>query len=298
MIEIYTDGACIGNPGKGGWAAIILENASKRVIQGNETHTTNNRMEILAVIKGLEAVPELVDVKVFSDSQYVVKTMTLNWKRKANEDLWGRLDVETGKRRVAWEWVKGHSDNILNREVDAVARREAYMVDDTTDTISNEEFTHIDDYGNAQMVDITQKLTTERIAVAEASVVMRPETLASIKDLEIGKGDVLSIARIAGIMAAKNTPQLIPLCHPIPIESIGVSFIMNDEENTINITATARTTAKTGIEMEAMVAVSVAALTIYDMCKGTDRTMRFEGVRLVEKRGGRSGDIVLGGSDQ
>lgn len=293
MIEIYTDGACIGNPGKGGWAAIILENASKRVIRGNETHTTNNRMEILAVIKGLEAIPEFVDVKVFSDSQYVVKTMTLNWKRNTNEDLWQRLDVEAGKRRVAWEWVKGHSDNILNREVDAVARQEAYMVDDTT---SNEAFTHIDDYGNAQMVDITQKLPTERIAIAEGSVVMKPETLTLVKDLGIGKGDVLSIARIAGIMAAKNTSQLIPLCHPIPIESVGVSFVMHAEGNAINITATARTTAKTGIEMEAMVAVSVAALTIYDMCKSTDRTMHVEDVRLVEKRGGRSGDVVLGGS--
>ena len=295
MIEIYTDGACIGNPGKGGWAAIILENASKRVTRGNEAHTTNNRMEILAVIKGLEAIPEFVDVKVFSDSQYVVKTMTLNWKRKANEDLWQRLDVETGKRRVTWEWVKGHSDNILNREVDAVARREAYMADDTT---SNEPFTHIDDYGNAQMVDITQKSTTERIAVAVGSVVMRPETVALIKDLGIGKGDVLAVARIAGIMAAKNTSQLIPLCHPIPVESVGVSFIMNDAGNTIDITAIARTTAKTGIEMEAMVAVSVAALTIYDMCKGTDRTMHVEGVRLVEKRGGSSGDIVLENSDR
>ncbi|MDP6402627.1 MAG: ribonuclease H [SAR202 cluster bacterium] len=122
MIEIHTDGSAQGNPGPGGWAAVIIEDDSRRDLHGAEKHTTNNRMEILAVIKGLEAVPDSAPVAVFSDSQYVVNTMTRNWKRNANTDLWVRLDAEADKRKVSWNWVRGHDGNTLNEEADAWPR--------------------------------------------------------------------------------------------------------------------------------------------------------------------------------
>ena len=288
MIEIYTDGACIGNPGPGGWAAIILEDGSQRALHGRESRTTNNRMEILAVIKGLEAIPEAVEARVFSDSQYVVSTMTRNWKRNANNDLWARLDSEVGKRRVEWQWVRGHHGDQLNEEADALARQEATMRTPNGPTLS-----HVDESGTARMVDVGGKPDTERVAVARGSVVMGPETLAMVKSNDFEKGDVLGVARIAGIMGAKSTSQLIPLCHPLPLSHVAVEFEIDDQRNAVGITATAKTTAKTGVEMEAMTAVSVAALTIYDMCKSVDRAMRIEAVRLVRKTGGKSGDIVL-----
>ena len=143
------------------------------------------------------------------------------------------------------------------------------------------------------MVDVASKPDTGRVAVAKGSVVMNPETLALIKSAGLEKGDVIGTARIAGIMAAKNTSGLIPLCHPLPLSHVGVEFEMDEGPSTIEITATAKTTAKTGVEMEALTAVSVAALTVYDMCKSADRGMRIEAVRLVRKSGGKSGDIVL-----
>ena len=153
--------------------------------------------------------------------------------------------------------------------------------------------THIDESGAAQMVDVGWKPDTEREAVARGSVVMQPGTLALIRDNGMDKGDVLGVARIAGIMGGKNTSQLIPLCHPLPINKIGVEFELDDEACAVEITATARTTGKTGVEMEALTAVTVAALTIYDMCKAVDRAMRIEAVRLVRKTGGQSGDVIL-----
>jgi ribonuclease HI len=125
MIEIYTDGACLGNPGPGGWAAVMVEGGSRQTVQGGEAQTTNNRMEILAVIKGLEAIPESGEATVFSDSQYVINTMTRNWKRKANLDLWERLDAEAGKHRVKWRWVRGHVGHPLNEMADKLAVQEA-----------------------------------------------------------------------------------------------------------------------------------------------------------------------------
>ena len=155
------------------------------------------------------------------------------------------------------------------------------------------ELTHLDDDGHARMVDIGEKAVTEREAVAKGSVVMRPETLVLITAGELEKGDALATARIAGIMAAKQTPSLIPLCHPILLSHVAVDLELDEAESTVNITATARTASQTGVEMEAMTAVSVAALTIYDMCKAVDRGIRIEAVRLVRKTGGKSGDVIL-----
>ena len=292
MIEIYTDGACQGNPGPGGWAAIIVEGGSKRSLHGAQEQTTNNRMEILAVIKALEAVPESAEATVFSDSRYGVNTMTRSWKRNANKDLWERLDGEVLKRRVKWQWVRAHAGNPLNEEADALATMEAGTA---APGPSGTTLTHIDEAGAARMVDVGWKPDTERVAVARGSVVMRPETLAQLQSNGFEKGDVLGVARIAGIMGAKSTSQLIPLCHPLPLDQVAVDFELDEGRGAVDITATAKTTAKTGVEMEAMTAVSVAALTIYDMCKAVDRGMRIEGVRLVRKSGGKSGDIVLEG---
>ena len=155
------------------------------------------------------------------------------------------------------------------------------------------QLTHVDHSGKAQMVDVGDKPDTQREAVARGRVVMRPETLALIRDNAFDKGDVLGVARIAGIMGAKNTSQLIPLCHPLPLNKVGVEFDLDTADSAVNITATARTTGKTGVEMEALTAVSVAALTIYDMCKAVDRAMRIEAIRMARKTGGKSGDIFL-----
>ena len=292
MIRIYTDGSCSGNPGPGGWAAIVVDNGSRRRLHGREEHTTNNRMEMLAVIKGLEAVPESSKVTVLSDSQYVVNTMTRNWKRNVNKDLWDALDSEAGKRIVKWEWVRGHVGDPLNEEADALASREANTGQGDSSTAP---LTHVDESGKARMVDVGSKRETRRVAVARGSVVMRPETLELIKANGLDKGDVIGIARVAGIGGAKSASSLVPLCHPIPLDQVSVEFGFDDRRSAVDITATAKATAKTGVEMEALTAVSVAALTIYDMCKSVDRGMRIDGVRLVRKSGGRSGEIVVEG---
>lgn len=155
------------------------------------------------------------------------------------------------------------------------------------------QLTHLDQAGHARMVDVGAKDDTAREAIARGRIVMQPDTLRQIVAGGIGKGDVLATARIAGIMAAKQTSQLIPLCHPLMLTSVAVDLTPDDAENAIAIQATVRTTGKTGVEMEALTAVSVAALTIYDMCKAIDRAMRITDVRLAEKRGGKSGEIVL-----
>lgn len=152
---------------------------------------------------------------------------------------------------------------------------------------------HIDEAGRARMVDVTEKDETRRVAVARGRVRMEPETLALIERGAVAKGNVLTTAQIAGVMAAKRTHELIPMCHPLLLTGIDVSLVPDADASAVEITATVRTTGKTGVEMEALTAVSVAALTVYDMCKAVDRGMRIEGVRLVEKRGGKSGDVVL-----
>ena len=155
-----------------------------------------------------------------------------------------------------------------------------------------QRLTHLDESGRADMVDVGSKPDSERVAIAEGYVKMLPETLTLIEQGALKKGDVLTVARIAGIMAAKRTSELIPLCHPIPLNKIAVDIILNKEASRVEITATAQTTGKTGVEMEALTAVSVAALTIYDMAKAVDRRMQIDAVRLLEKRGGIHGDYV------
>jgi len=154
------------------------------------------------------------------------------------------------------------------------------------------KLTHIDDSGHAHMVDVGAKLETERLAIARGEVLMKKETLGLIRAGAIKKGDVLTVAQIAGISAAKRTSDLIPLCHPLPITYIDVALTLEDNLPGVLITATVKTTAKTGVEMEALTAVSVAALTIYDMAKAAEKTMIIQNVRLIEKHGGRSGDVV------
>jgi cyclic pyranopterin phosphate synthase len=141
------------------------------------------------------------------------------------------------------------------------------------------------------MVDVSAKADTARTAVAEGCVRMHAATLALIQEGGMPKGDVIAVARVAGIMAAKRTPDLIPLCHPLPVTGVSVD-LLPEAPSTLRIRATVRTTGKTGVEMEALTAVSVAALTVYDMCKAVDRGMRIEGIRLLEKHGGKSGDWV------
>ena len=150
------------------------------------------------------------------------------------------------------------------------------------------ELTHLDADGHARMVDVGGKAQTARVAVAEGRIRMSDTALAAIRSGDVPKGDVLAAARIAGIMAAKKTADLIPLCHPLALDSVGVDFAFVD--NGLRVTATASLTGRTGVEMEAMTAVSVALLTIYDMAKAIDKAMIIDGVRLIEKRGGKSGD--------
>jgi len=154
------------------------------------------------------------------------------------------------------------------------------------------KLTHIDKEGAARMVDITSKDETAREAVSEGRVFMQPETLALILDRKIVKGDVFSVARIAGIMAAKRTPELIPLCHPLNISSVNIDFEPDKERSCVLVRATVRIFGRTGVEMETLVAVAAASLTIYDMCKSTDRTMTISDIRLMKKSGGKSGTFV------
>lgn len=154
----------------------------------------------------------------------------------------------------------------------------------------SEQLTHLDEHGHASMVDVGEKPSTRRTAVAQGEVRMLPSTLAAIRDGDVPKGDVLAAARIAGIMAAKRTPELIPLCHTLLLSKVAVDFAFDEPRSRVVITATVRCTGQTGVEMEALTAVSVAALTIYDMAKALEKTMIISDIRLLEKQGGKSGD--------
>jgi cyclic pyranopterin phosphate synthase len=155
--------------------------------------------------------------------------------------------------------------------------------------VQGPHFTHFDGAGQAHMVDVAGKPVTRRVAVAGGRIVMQPATLAAIETGAAKKGDVLGVARIAAIQAAKRTAELVPLCHPLPLTRLAVEFAHDRARSEIAIAVTAETLDRTGVEMEALVAAAVGLLTIYDMCKAADRGMRIEGVRLIEKRGGKSG---------
>lgn len=323
MVDIYTDGSCSGNPGPGGWAAIIEGMGEPRRLSGGEPQTTNNRMEIMAVIKGLEALPAGTQVTVHSDSEYVVNTMTKNWKRNVNTDLWSRLDNLATERKVRWQWVRGHAGHPQNEEADRLAvaamatfnggrgrtegKAQAAPASGgqrsvlpegqdeqgrvgRQDRQEAERLTHLDAEGRAQMVDVSSKPESDRTAIARGVVTMRPETLDLIIAGRVEKGDVFTVARIAGINAAKHTWELIPLAHQIPLGQVQVDLDPDLPAGRVVITASAKTMAKTGVEMEALAAVSVTALTIYDMCKAVDRGMIIDDIRLLQKRGGIHGD--------
>ncbi len=156
----------------------------------------------------------------------------------------------------------------------------------------NSKLTHIDKFGSAHMIDVSEKPDTSRTAIAKGEIVMLKDTLGLIIAGSITKGDVIGAARLAGILAAKKTSELIPLCHPLPLNHIDVEFEFDEELPGIKITAIAKTVGKTGVEMEALTAVSIAALTVYDMAKSAEKSMRIQNIRLVKKEGGRSGVIV------
>ena len=156
----------------------------------------------------------------------------------------------------------------------------------------SDQLSHLDETGAARMVDVGGKPDTERVAVAKGEVVMQAQTLRLIQAGALKKGDVLTVAQLAGVMAAKRTSELIPLCHPLPLNHVAVDIAIDPGLPGVQITATTRTTAKTGVEMEALTAVAVAALTIYDMTKAAEKTLRIQNIRLVEKRGGQSGEVV------
>ncbi|MDA0738208.1 MAG: cyclic pyranopterin monophosphate synthase MoaC [Nitrospirae bacterium] len=164
------------------------------------------------------------------------------------------------------------------------------------------DFTHFNDSGRARMVDVSAKANTERVAVAQARVFMLPETLRRIQDGKIAKGDVLAVAQVAGVMGAKQTPNLIPMCHPLMVTSVNIDFLENSQPDSsgqcsLTIQAAVKTSGQTGVEMEAMTAVSIAALTVYDMCKAVDKGMSFGEMFLVSKEGGKSGLYMRPGSD-
>lgn len=159
------------------------------------------------------------------------------------------------------------------------------------------EFTHFNENGKARMVDVGEKNETKRVAIARGTIKMNRETLNKVKDGQMKKGDVLSVAQVAGIMGAKKTSDIIPMCHNILINGVDLNFEIDEENSAINIEAEARTTGKTGVEMEALSAVSIAALTIYDMCKAIDKEMVIDNIRLVKKTGGKSGEFIRKGEE-
>jgi len=276
MIRVYTDGACLGNPGPGGWAAVVVDGEKRLAFEGREEKTTNNRMELRAAIEGLARTPPGSQVALYSDSQYLVYTMTRNWKRQANLDLWQKLDSLSGERQVKWEWRPGEEGPEMgeaHRRADAMAGVKA----------SSQP---------VRMVDVGEKPVTRREAVARAVVRVNPQTLALLQKGGLPKGDPLAAAQVAGILAAKEVPRLIPLCHPLPIDEVKVDLRLDSDVVAVEITASVLGEARTGYEMEALTAAAVAALTIYDMVKAQDPGPAIE-IKLVSKRGGKSGTVVL-----
>ena len=337
--EIHTDGSCLLNPGPGGWGAVVAgEGGAVSKLSGGERSTTNNRMEITAVIEALEAIPQGASAVVHSDSEYVVKTMTKGWKRNANKDLWERLERAASARSVEFRWVRGHAGNKGNEMADRLAVNAMKDVErgkipsggriaenapplpnvaspstprprkpepesaprsapsaKAARPASAPALTHLDAQGSARMVDVGGKPHSARTATATGEISMLPATLALILDGRIPKGDVFTVARIAGINAAKRAWETIPLAHQIPLSSVSVDFDADAPRGRLAITAEARTTAQTGVEMEALTAVLAAALAVYDMCKAVDREMTIGNARLVRKTGGTRGDYEADG---
>ena len=326
MTELYTAGLYNREKHLGGWGVLLVDNGTRTLISGMEADAAADRMELTAAISGIETLPPGSHLTVTSDSQYLVYTMTQGWRRWQDYERWDRLDGLCHERVVDWVWRQeppvppenefvwaqaewesgaraeppkaaeffGKETTVDVKKAETIPKEEPVLIaDEPKSPESAAELTHLDAQGHAQMVDVGGKAVTEREAVAKGSVVMRPETLALVAAGELEKGDALATARIAGIMAAKQAPSLIPLCHPIPLNHVAVELELDQAESTVYITATVRTNAQTGVEMEAMTAVSVAALTIYDMCKAVDRGIRIEAVRLIRKTGGKSGDIIL-----
>jgi cyclic pyranopterin phosphate synthase len=161
--------------------------------------------------------------------------------------------------------------------------------------LTENELTHLDERGRARMVDVSAKGDTVRIATARGRVLMRPETLRLIQSGGLTKGDVLAIAQVAGVMGAKRTSDLIPLCHPLPITGVTLTFDLDEDTSAVEIEAVARIVGKTGVEMEALTAVATAALTVYDMCKAVDKDMVIDQIRLIHKVGGKSGEYIRAG---
>ena len=286
----------------GGWAAVIIEDGQKQVLSGKLEHTTSNRMEITAALQGISHTPQSAEVVVYTDSQYLFGCMTKRWKRLKNVDLLSDLDEAASKRIVRWKWISGDAENSFHQKAHTRANYLASLDEEAyssrteaknTNALVSKELTHLDAAGRPKMVDIGEKADTERQAIAKGIVKMQAATFSLIKQGKVAKGDVLTTAQLAGIMAAKKTPDLIPLCHPILITSAKVELSLDEAASAIEITATVDSTGKTGVEMEALTAVAVAALTIYDMCKAVDRGMRIESIRLIRKSGGKSGTIGL-----
>tara|TARA_Y100000748_G_scaffold297369_1_gene291285 strand:- start:565 stop:1443 length:879 start_codon:yes stop_codon:yes gene_type:complete len=286
MIKIYTDGSCLGNPGPGGWGAVIIyPDGNEKELSGADLDTTNNRMELQSVIEALDYLESGSMVELYSDSLYVLNTITKGWKKKANIDLWDKLESKIQKHsNISWYWVKGHSGDFYNEKVNDLAQGKAEMV--KTNNLS-----HISEEGNVQMVDVGQKTDSERIAIAKGYVKVSKDIILQVLEANNPKGDVLNVSRIAGIMAAKRTPELIPLCHQIDLNHVDISIDIDEENNRFIIEATAKSNSKTGVEMESLVAVSVTALTIYDMTKAIDHDSLISEIQLVSKSGGKSGNI-------
>ncbi|MCL0046495.1 cyclic pyranopterin monophosphate synthase MoaC [Dehalococcoidales bacterium] len=286
MIEIYSDGAYNSVLGQGGWGAVIVENGQKRVFSGIVKRTTGNRMEITAALEGILRTPQGSEVIIYTDSQYLFGCMSRGWQRRANRDLWQRLDEVVSQRRVRWQWIERSAKNPFQKEAHALATNLASQGKMVRPVPSEPKVP-------MAMVDITQKPDTEREAVAKGRVRMMASTLDRLKAGKMPKGDVLAAAQLAGIMAAKQTPHIIPLCHPVLIGDIKVEFNLDEENNTVEITTTVKSIGKTGVEMEALTATAVTALTIYDMCKVIDQGIQIESIRLIRKSGGKSGVVNL-----
>jgi len=289
LIEIYTDGAYNPVLEQGGWGAVVVEGGQKRVFSGAVNRTTSNRMEITAALEGILRTPQGSEVVLYTDSQYLFGCMAKGWQRRANRDLWEQLDKVAGERKVQWQWIE-RATNPLHEEAHTLATSLSSQGEKPAVV---EELTHIDDLGRPRMVDITRKSDTQREAVAKGVVRMKATTLDLLKRGKIAKGDVLVVAQLAGIMAAKQTPNLIPLCHPILIGDVKVELSLDEENSAVEITTAVKSTGKTGVEMEALTATTVAALTIYDMCKAVDRGIKIENIRLIKKSGGKSGTVTL-----